>query len=126
MISNPGKWLIVAGSINAAAAVTLGAFAAHSLRDKLGDTALNTFQTGVHYHFMHALGLFAVAFVSTQLPQNNALPWVGYLMQAGIILFCGSLYILALGGSRLFGPVTPIGGISFILSWLLLAYAVLK
>jgi uncharacterized membrane protein YgdD (TMEM256/DUF423 family) len=120
------KIFIVLASLNAALAVGLGAFGAHSLRDKLPADLLNTYQTGVQYHFYHALGLFAVAFVASQLPSSALVKWSGWLMLIGIILFSGSLYGLTLSGIRWLGVVTPLGGVAFITAWLLLAWAVFK
>jgi uncharacterized membrane protein YgdD (TMEM256/DUF423 family) len=87
---------------------------------------LTTYQTGVQYHFYHALGLFAVAFVASQLPASALVKWSGWLMFAGIILFSVSLYILSLSGIRWFGAITPLGGVAFIVAWLLLAVAVIQ
>lgn len=87
---------------------------------------LAIFQTGVHYHFWHALGLVAVGLARQHLPSSPWLRAAGWLLTAGIVLFSGSLYVLALSGERWLGPVTPVGGLAFILGWLALAVAVLK
>jgi uncharacterized membrane protein YgdD (TMEM256/DUF423 family) len=118
------KTLALMGSLLAALAVMLGAFGAHGLKTKLAPEMLVTFETGVRYHFYHALGLLAVALVATQLPDTLPLRWAGYLMVAGIVLFSGSLYALSLTGVRGLGIVTPFGGVAFIAGWLLLALAV--
>ncbi|MFA5517552.1 MAG: DUF423 domain-containing protein [Desulfuromonadales bacterium] len=111
------------GGLAAALAVALGAFGAHALKARLEPQLLITFETGVRYHFYHALGLFAVAFAATLLPDSPLVRWAGWLMMAGIVLFSGSLYVIALGGARSLGAVTPLGGVAFILAWLLLAAA---
>ena len=85
---------------------------------------LEVYQTGVQYHFYHALGLLAVGLVAAHLPESSLLRWSGWLMFVGIIIFSGSLYILAISGIRWLGAVTPVGGTAFIVAWLLLLIAV--
>jgi len=118
------KLFVILGSLNAGLSVIFGAFGAHLLKERLAESLMTTFQTGIQYHFFHALGLFAVAFVASQLPGANLVKWSGLLMFAGIILFSGSLYLLSLTGIRWLGAITPVGGIAFIVSWILLALAV--
>ncbi len=120
------KLLILLGSTNAALAVILGAFGAHVLKARITPELLSAFQTGAQYHFYHALGLFAVAFVSTQVPDSGLPKWSGWLMQAGIVLFSGSLYAMAAGGPRWLGAITPLGGVAFIAAWLVLAAALIS
>lgn len=114
------------GSINALIAVMLGAFGAHALKNRLSADMLDIFQTGVQYHFYHALGLLAVGIIAYHLPDSSLLRWSGWLMLAGIIIFSGSLYILSISGITWLGAITPIGGTSFIAAWILLTIAVLK
>lgn len=120
------KVFIFLGGVNAALAVMLGAVAAHSLKPILSEKMMTTFQTGTKYHFYHAIGLFVVAFVSTMLPESKLVKVSGWMMLAGIILFSIGLYVLALSGVHWFGVLTPIGGLSFISAWSLLAAAVIK
>jgi len=120
------KIFLLLGSINAALAVGLGAFGAHILRGRLSESLLGTYQTGVQYHFYHALGLFAVALAASLLPEAALVKWSGWLMLVGIILFSGSLYLLSITGMRWLGAITPLGGVAFISAWLLLAAAALK
>jgi len=110
----------------ALAAVALGAFGAHALRSRLSAEMLAAWHTGVEYHIYHALGLLAVGFVATQLPDSALLKWSGWLMLAGILLFSGSLYALALSGERWPGAITPVGGIAFLAAWALFVVAVLR
>jgi uncharacterized membrane protein YgdD (TMEM256/DUF423 family) len=117
------KTFAILGSLLAALAVMLGAFGAHGLKTRLTPELLVTFETGVRYHFYHALGLFAVALAASLLPDTLPLRWAGYLMVAGIVLFSGSLYALSLTGVRGLGIITPFGGVAFIAGWLLLALA---
>jgi len=106
-------------------AVILGAFGAHALKDKLSSQALTTFQTGVEYHFYHSLGLVLVGLIISQVPLTG-IKVTGWLMFTGIILFSGSLYLLALTGVRQLGMITPMGGLCFIVAWGLLAYTVFR
>lgn len=109
-----------------ALAVSLGAFGAHILRSKLPDDLFEIFQTGITYHFYHAIGLLIIGAVAYYLPDTFYLRWAGWLMTAGIIIFSGSLYILALSGIRWMGAITPVGGLCFIIAWIFLLIAVLK
>ncbi|MDR8392486.1 DUF423 domain-containing protein [Aliifodinibius sp. S!AR15-10] len=120
------KLFLSIGSICAALAVILGAFGAHALKSNLAADMLEIFETGVQYHFYHALGLLAVGFLAIHYPESGYLKWSGWLMLAGIIIFSGSLYILSISGVRWLGAITPIGGVSFIAAWLLLSIAILS
>lgn len=125
-VSPTAKLFLILGGVNAALVVLLGAFGAHALKERLPVEALAVYQTGVHYHLFHALGLIAVGLVATQIPASAYLKWSGWLMLAGIVLFSGSLYVLSVSGLRWMGMVTPFGGFAFILSWTLFVIAVLK
>lgn len=120
------KLFISLGSINALIAVALGAFGAHALKNRLTADMLNIFETGVQYHFYHALGLLAIGLIATHLPQSSLVKWSGWLMFFGVLVFSGSLYILAVTGIKWLGAITPIGGTAFIVAWGLLALAVLR
>lgn len=115
---------LIIGALAGMLAVLLGAFGAHALRTRLAPDLLAVYHTGVQYHFWHALGLLAIAFALAHYPAAAALRWAGWLMLAGIVLFSGSLYLLAVTGVRWLGAVTPLGGIAFIVAWALFAYAV--
>ncbi len=97
-------------------AVGIGAFGAHALREKLSGYHLDIFKTAVQYHFVHALGLFVVSWLTTQF-NDPRLSWAGFLLVAGIILFSGSLYVLAVTGIKGFGAITPLGGLAFLGAW---------
>jgi uncharacterized membrane protein YgdD (TMEM256/DUF423 family) len=105
------------------AAVALGAFGAHALKARLAPDALAIYQTAVQYHFWHALGLLAVGILLLQKPDSGALAASAWLLVAGILIFCGSLYALALTGSRGWGAVTPVGGVAFLAAWAALGWA---
>jgi uncharacterized membrane protein YgdD (TMEM256/DUF423 family) len=120
------KLFILLGALAGATGVALGAFGAHALKTRLAPDVLAIWQTAVQYHFWHALGLVAIGVVALHLPGSTALKWAGWLMIAGLVLFSGSLYGLALSGARWLGAVTPFGGVAWIVAWLLLAWAALK
>ena len=109
------------GALNAFLAVAVGAFAAHSLKAMLPLEQLSVIQTAADYQFYHALGLIFIG-ILTQLPNTVRHRLVGWIMQTGIVLFCGSLYILGITGIKWFGMITPLGGLCFLAAWLMLAY----
>ncbi|UCE03700.1 MAG: DUF423 domain-containing protein [Candidatus Latescibacterota bacterium] len=120
-----GAGWFAAGAIAAAIGVGVGAFGAHGLKSRVGPDLLAIFETGVRYHMYHALALLAVGWAATRW----ASPWIqasGWLFCIGILLFSGSLYLLALTGARWWGAVTPLGGVAFILGWISLALTALR
>lgn len=119
------KVFLILGAINAALSVILGAFGAHGLEGKLSDRMMETFQTGVQYHFYHALGLILVALVADKM-SNSFVAYSGWAIFIGIILFSGSLYVLSLTGITKLGIITPFGGLAFIIGWVLLLVAAVK
>jgi uncharacterized membrane protein YgdD (TMEM256/DUF423 family) len=98
-------------------AVIVGAFGAHALRDVLPLNLLAVYQTGVQYHFYHSIGILVTAILSALFPERRGFWWAGWLMFAGIVLFSGSLYALALTGYRILGAITPLGGVAFVGAW---------
>jgi len=117
------KLFFAIGAGLAGVAVALGAFGAHGLRAALPADLLANFETGVRYHMYHALGLLAAALAVTWRP-GSALPVIaGWLFVAGIVLFSGSLYAMALTGWRWLGAITPLGGAAFIAGWVCLCVA---
>ncbi|GAA5234962.1 DUF423 domain-containing protein [Verticiella sediminum] len=115
------RLLIVYAAINMIIAVGAGAFGAHGLKNTLSADMLAVWHTGVTYQVMHALGLFILALLWPKL--GAAVGTAGWLMLGGIVLFSGSLYVLALSGIRVLGAITPIGGVAFIAAWAVLAWA---
>lgn len=120
------KLFLLLGGINATLVVLLGAFGAHALKARLSVDMMAVYQTGIHYHLFHALGLLAVGLVAMQISDSAYLRWSGWLMLAGIVLFSGSLYLLSISGLRWLGAVTPFGGMAFIIAWILFVIAVSK
>jgi uncharacterized membrane protein YgdD (TMEM256/DUF423 family) len=118
------KLFLVLGSLAALLAVALGAFGAHGLKKIIAPDLLEVYQTGVQYHFYHALGLLAIGLLAVHIPESSLLRWAGWLMVTGIVIFSGSLYVLAISGLRWLGAITPLGGTAFIAAWLLLLMVV--
>lgn len=110
-----------------ALAVCLGAFGAHGLRTRLDAYSMSVYEKAVLYHFIHALGILLVALLARagaiSLPGQARVAW---LLFAGIVIFSGSLYVLAISGVRALGAITPVGGLAFIAGWVVLAYEALR
>ena len=102
--------------------VMAGAFAAHSLKARLSADSLEIWQTGARYHIYHALALLAVAYAAARW-HSGLVTVAGWLFVAGIVLFAGSLYVLALTNIRDLGRITPLGGVCFLVGWGLLCCA---
>jgi uncharacterized membrane protein YgdD (TMEM256/DUF423 family) len=120
------NWTVI-GSVLMAAAVAAGAFGAHGLRSKLDAYSMSVYEKAVFYHFVHALGILCIAILArtSTITTSGANRTAGLLL-LGICVFSGSLYALALTGSRILGAITPIGGVAFIAGWLLLAYEAVR
>jgi uncharacterized membrane protein YgdD (TMEM256/DUF423 family) len=114
--------LTLAGAL-LALAVAFGAFGAHALRARLSPDMSAVWQTAVQYHAWHALGLAIVGLFLQQRPAAAGMALAGWLFVAGVVLFSGSLYAMALTGMRSLGAVTPIGGAAFIAGWIVFAWA---
>lgn len=100
--------------------VVFGAFGAHSLKTAISPELLAVYQTGVTYQMWHAFGLIAIALMQQHDAQSKLLKWAGALMFLGIVLFSGSLYLLAILDLPTLGKITPLGGVSFLIAWSLL------
>ena len=111
------------GAVLAGLAVAAGAFGAHGLRGRLEPDMLAVFETGARYQMYHALALLAVAWATVRWPESAA-ALAGWLFVAGIVVFSGSLYVLALSGVRWLGAVTPLGGLCFLAGWAVLAWTI--
>lgn len=115
----------VLGAVFGFLGVAAGAFGAHALRDTLPPDRLQVFETGARYQLIHALALIAVA-LALDRAASGALTAAGWLLVLGQVIFAGSLYALALSGVRLWGAVTPLGGLCYLAGWILLAIAFAK
>jgi uncharacterized membrane protein YgdD (TMEM256/DUF423 family) len=110
------RTFLLVGAVLGALGVGLGAFGAHGLRGRLGPDMLAVFETGVRYHMYHALAIVLVAALAGRI-ESRWLPTAGWAFTAGIVLFSGSLYTLALTGITILGAVTPLGGLAFLIGW---------
>ena len=119
------KTIIGSAAVLLALAVAVGAFGVHALKAHLSEELMQVYKTGVEYHFYHALGLLVVG-VLTAYKTSKYYNWSAWLLGIGILLFSGSLYTLAISGIRSFGAITPFGGASFIVGWLLLLVGIWK
>ncbi|THE13758.1 DUF423 domain-containing protein [Bacillus timonensis] len=120
------KLFLILGAIHAFLAVALGAFGAHGLEGKITEKYLKTWNTAVQYQMFHALGLFVVAFLADKFSQVSLITTAGWSLFVGIILFSGSLYVLSVSGIKILGAITPLGGVAFLLGWVLLMVAAVK
>jgi uncharacterized membrane protein YgdD (TMEM256/DUF423 family) len=119
-------WGVIGAGLMALA-VMLGAFGAHALKDRLDAYSMDVYQKAVFYHFVHALGMLIVsALTRAGALTQSACHTISGLLLVGILLFSGSLYLLAATGAKSLGAVTPFGGLAFIAAWLLLAYRLLR
>jgi len=116
------RQLVIAATLTLALGVAAGAFGAHGLKRVLSADMLSVWHTAVLYQLVHALGMLAIAALGARFG-SPLLAWSGGLMFAGIVLFSGSLYVLALSGTKWLGAVTPLGGVLFIAAWILAAMA---
>ncbi|MFQ5673679.1 MAG: DUF423 domain-containing protein [Nitrospinales bacterium] len=122
------RWISL-GAFLGGLGVIMGAFGAHSMKDRLSEQKLAVFHTATQYLVTHSLALILIGILAAQIgddPRRKQLNRAATLFTAGIFLFSGSLYVLAFGGPRFFGPITPIGGLSFIVGWIVLSLAFLK
>jgi uncharacterized membrane protein YgdD (TMEM256/DUF423 family) len=117
-----GKTFLLLGALAGAFGVALGAFGAHALRSRVSPEMLAVFETGVRYQMYHALALLLVAAIEPRF-SGYLVVTAGWSFAIGIVLFSGSLYVLALTGASAFGIVTPFGGLAFLVGWTALALA---
>ncbi len=119
------RLFLLIGAVYGLLGVALGAFGAHALRSRLSPEMLAVYHTGVEYQFYHAFALLAVGLLALQRCPPG-LPLAGWCFAAGVLLFSGSLYLLALTGTRWLGAVTPLGGLLFLVGWGALIWAVVR
>lgn len=119
MNATGSAWFVM-GAIASGVAVILGAFGAHGLKSRVDPELLVVFETGVRYQMYHALALLAVGLARVHWP-TAVISLAGWFFLAGILIFSGSLYLMTATGERWLGAITPIGGLAFIIGWVLLA-----
>ncbi|MFT7688907.1 MAG: uncharacterized membrane protein YgdD (TMEM256/DUF423 family) [Candidatus Azotimanducaceae bacterium] len=118
------KIIFTFASISGLVSVILGAFGAHALRGKLDERSMHAFETGVNYQLSHSIVILFCCLLVQQWGKHWSLEYAAYSFTAGIILFSGSLYLLTITGMKWLGPVTPIGGLCFIVGWSLLSIGI--
>jgi uncharacterized membrane protein YgdD (TMEM256/DUF423 family) len=116
------KTFLLVGALFAFLGVAFGAFGAHSLRGRLSPEMLTVFETGVRYQMYHALAILLVGLMMSPMG-GWAIHTAGWAFVIGIVVFSGSLYLLALTGTTMFGAITPIGGLAFLVGWACLMVA---
>jgi len=114
-------WLILSG-INGVVAIAAGAFGAHGLQSIANDARLSAFETGANYHLLHAIALLGLAAIAARV-QSKAVMATGWLWLAGTLMFAVPLYIFGITGDKTLIMVTPIGGTTLMIGWLMLAIA---
>ena len=119
------RWLVLIGCVSAGLGVAAGAFGAHMLKDLLEPNMLAVYDTATRYQMYHAFGLVLTGLV-VRVGRDRGVVKAGWLFLAGTLLFCGSLYGVSLLGIRWLGAVTPVGGVLFIVGWLVLGWRGLK
>ncbi|WP_438350529.1 DUF423 domain-containing protein [Paenibacillus sp. FA6] len=111
--------LLLLGSILMFLAVALGAFGAHALKKKLSPDTMKVYETGIQYHIAHALGLLLLGLLADSSSNSSLIVMAGWFLFAGVILFSGSLYALSLSGIKKLGAITPLGGVAFLIGWVM-------
>jgi uncharacterized membrane protein YgdD (TMEM256/DUF423 family) len=119
------KFFFVAGALLGGAGVAAGAFGAHALATRLAPDRLELFELAVRYQLTHALALLAAAWAVERWPAASTTV-AGWLLLAGTLIFCGTIYALAFNAPRVLGAVTPVGGLALIVGWVLLAISALR
>lgn len=120
------KLFVMLGSINMFLSVAIGAFGAHGLAGKVSERMLENWQTGAHYHIVHAVALLFIGLLADRLGSSSLVLAGGWFIMIGIVLFSGSLYAMALTGVTKLGAITPLGGVSFLIGWIAVAFAAVK
>ncbi|OYD06805.1 DUF423 domain-containing protein [Paludifilum halophilum] len=120
------KLWILLGAVNMFLSIAFGAFGAHGLEGKVSERMLANWQTGAQYHMAHALGLLLIGLLAGRIGAVSLVSAGGWLILAGIVLFAGSLYVMALTNVTVLGAITPIGGVSFLAGWICIAIAAVK
>ncbi|OZU88486.1 hypothetical protein CIL03_12640 [Virgibacillus indicus] len=119
------KLLILLGVINGFLAVALGAFGAHGLEGKLSEKMLGIWEKAVNYQMFHTMALLVTGLLMAKMT-GGSVTWAGWMFLIGIILFSGSLYIYSITAVKTFAMITPIGGVAFLIGWILLGTAAVK
>jgi uncharacterized membrane protein YgdD (TMEM256/DUF423 family) len=117
------KLFVTLGALSAFLGVALGAFGAHGLKSRVNPEMLAVWQTAVHYHLVHALGMLLIGILCQLMPESSLIRNSGWMLLVGTVLFSGSLYVMVLSDIRALGMITPFGGVAFLIGWLLIVIA---
>lgn len=124
-LPTPARWFLLLGALNMALTVGLGAAGMHGLKAHLtANDPGGWFQTALHYHQLHSLGLLAIGLTLHYTSAHRWLVGAGLLLLAGMVLFSGNLYLRSIAGIHVFHAVTPMGGGAFILGWVMFAWGI--
>ena len=126
MTKNVHRFLLGAAAIALLVATVLGAYGTHGLRDTLTAAAWDSYETAIAYQFYHGLGLIGTTLIAERYPESRMIALSGWLLLAGIIVFCGSIYATTLGAPAAVGSVAPLGGMAFMLGWLALGVGLVR
>jgi uncharacterized membrane protein YgdD (TMEM256/DUF423 family) len=126
MTKNVHRFLLGAAAIALLVATVLGAYGTHGLRDTLTAAAWDSYETAIAYQFYHGLGLIGTTLIAERYPGSRLIALSGWLLLAGIIVFCGSIYATTLGAPAAVGSVAPLGGMAFMLGWLALGVGLVR
>ncbi len=126
MTKNVHRFLLGAAALALLVATVLGAYGTHGLRDTLTAAAWDSYETAIAYQFYHGLGLIGTTLIAERYPGSRLIALSGWLLLAGIIVFCGSIYATTLGAPAAVGSVAPLGGMAFMLGWLALGVGLVR
>jgi|SRR5690625_189033 len=119
------KLFLMLGTINGFLAVALGAFGAHGLEGRISQNALGTWEKAVNYQMFHTMALLVTGLLMAKITSGGMM-WAGWMFFVGIILFSGSLYVYSTTGIRTFAMITPLGGVAFLIGWVLLGTMIMR
>lgn len=120
------KRFLVIGIVNAIFCIILGAFGSHIIKNIVTSEMLTVWNTGITYQMFQTIALILAGLFLYKIPNSRALKWSGWLSLIGIVFFSGSLYLLSVTGLKILGPITPLGGVLFIIAWILLVIPLSK
>ncbi len=120
------RYLFAAAALSLMLAVVLGAYGTHGLQANLNESVWSAYETALQYQFYHSLGLIGTTLTAAKFPDSRLIALSGWLLLAGIVLFCGSIYATSFGAPAIVGAVAPIGGTAFMAGWLALTIGILR
>ena len=125
-MTTANRYLLASAGLSLLLATLLGAYGTHMLQVNLSDSAWGAYERAVEYQFYHSLGLIGTILLAAKHPDSRLIALSGWLLIAGIILFCGAIYATSFGAPAIVGAVAPIGGTAFMAGWLALTIGIIK